>query len=311
MGKLEEHTKQVVQLLQQKGIPYEGLDESTGLLAIRGYRCKVASPRQTHFKISVNLEWFKDPSNDGRPTFPKYKAAIDFYLFAVRDNLIAIHYLDVRKYAFELERNIDYWQKKDHQWGMHVAEEDGRFCFYWNQNTRRFPAELISSPLDFIRIATVGSAAPKYKSALNEQPLTRDGTPIQPDHSLRIRVEQAATLTTRAHYERLGYSVCSVEKDNAGWDLEARKDQSLLRLEVKGLSQDAVTVELTPNEYAKMQNHKDSYRICVVTNALSANPRLAVFSYSVGNDKWQDEGGLRLSIAELVAARLTTEQQAT
>jgi hypothetical protein len=45
-----------------------------------------------------------------------------------------------------------------------------------------------------------------------------------------------------------------------GWDLEAILPDKLLKIEVKGLSQEEILIELTPNEYDKMKKYKDNYR---------------------------------------------------
>jgi hypothetical protein len=124
----------------------------------------------------------------------------------------------------------------------------------------------------------------------------------QPDPLLRQRVEEAAVRTTSAYFDSLGYRVDSVERDNLGWDLEAALGQRLLRLEVKGLSGPQIVVDLTLNEYAAMQEYRDSYRVCVVTNAI-ADPCLEVFSYSAETDRWQNPAGRVLNIQEIVAAR--------
>ena len=127
-------------------------------------------------------------------------------------------------------------------------------------------------------------------------------TPVQTDPFLRQKVEHAAVEITTAHYSRLGYTVDSVENDNLGWDLCAVFGQNQLKLEVKGLSGPDIRVELTPNEFDKMRKHLDSYRLCVVTNALTS-PTLTVFSYSQDTQRWEDSDGQVLAIDEIVAAR--------
>jgi len=128
------------------------------------------------------------------------------------------------------------------------------------------------------------------------------GRPTQPDPLLRQKVEKAAVKKTTAHFKGIGYKVDSFEKDNVGWDLEAVRGQIKLRREVKGLSGPEHCVELTPNEYAKMQEYRQSYRICVVTNALS-NPRLDVFAFSPDSQRWEDDDGRPLAIEKIIAAR--------
>ena len=78
----------------------------------------------------------------------------------------------------------------------------------------------------------------------------------------------------------------------------------LLKLEVKGLSQEEILTELTPNEYKQMKEYKDDYRICVVTKTLSKSPRLSIFSFSPENGRWEDEKGRHLKIREIKSARL-------
>lgn len=89
-----------------------------------------------------------------------------------------------------------------------------------------------------------------------------------------------------------------------GWDLEATNGGRRLRLEVKGLSQAELIIELTPNEYEKMKKHRNRFRICVVTDVLSKNPLLRVFSYSPENQNWEDDDENRLNIIEITGARM-------
>lgn len=121
----------------------------------------------------------------------------------------------------------------------------------------------------------------------------------------RYEAEQAAVQVVSRYFERSGYVVRSVESDNVGWDLEASKGKELLRLEVKGLSGDAITVQLTPNEYEQMREQKSSYRICVVTRGLELDPSLWVFAYVDGY--WENVVGkkVRLQITEQTSAVLT------
>ena len=125
----------------------------------------------------------------------------------------------------------------------------------------------------------------------------------QPDLMQRRRVEEVAVEMTTQHYMQLGYAVQSVEGDNIGWDLTATLDRRTLRLEVKGLSAITGSVELTPNEYAAMRRYQDSYRICIVTNALES-PNLKIFSHSLDTGQWEDNSGISLQINEMVGARL-------
>lgn len=127
-------------------------------------------------------------------------------------------------------------------------------------------------------------------------------SPRQPDPLVRCKVEEAAINETIAGFENDDYLVYSQEKDNVGWDLVATRGDRQLHLEVKGLSGSVLCVELTPNEYAQMLARRNSYRVCVVTTALT-NPQLAIFSYRPESNTWQDDQKRTLRIKELTAAR--------
>lgn len=156
----------------------------------------------------------------------------------------------------------------------------------------------------------------QYRSAILEYMRTRRlpyrqtrrgrGAPRQPDPLKRQRVEKAAIDFVSDHYTTLGYSVESFEQDNVGWDLEAQHEQRLLRIEVKGLSGGELVVELTPNEYDKMNKYYDSYRLAVVTTALDS-PQLSIFSFSPDTEQWLSESGRSLAIDKIIAARCRAE----
>jgi hypothetical protein len=126
----------------------------------------------------------------------------------------------------------------------------------------------------------------------------------QRDPLLRQRVELSAVKTAEAYFEGLGYRVDSVERDNVGWDLNAVLGKRKLKLEVKGLSGSTILVELTPNEYASMIKYRDAYRVCIVTNAITA-PCLKVFAYSPDSKQWEGPGRQVLNIQVMTAARLS------
>lgn len=121
------------------------------------------------------------------------------------------------------------------------------------------------------------------------------------DQERKARIERAAIRACSDHFEKLGYEVASVEKDNLGWDLQARSGRSILRIEVKGLSSDAFSIELTPNEYQAFLRQDDNYRLVVVLNALSS-PMLSVCRYSKEERAWLIDGKadatLRIQVRE-------------
>jgi hypothetical protein len=143
----------------------------------------------------------------------------------------------------------------------------------------------------------------KFPRALRGKP-RNNGRGWQPDFQKRIEVENRAMMQTVGYYKKLGYFVQNVDKDKRGWDLEASFDDKILRVEVKGLSGEDVLIELTPNEYKQMIKHNESYRISIVTNALSAKPRLRIFSFAPESGHWEDEKGNYLTVQIIEAARM-------
>lgn len=117
----------------------------------------------------------------------------------------------------------------------------------------------------------------------------------------KITEEKAIKLVTQK-YTELGYYVNSVEKQNLGWDLEATYEKIKLRIEVKGLSGNRLTVEITSNEYSMMNEYKDSYRLCVVTDCLD-RPVIHTFSFSNEKKCWANDEGDELTIEQIISAR--------
>jgi hypothetical protein len=143
-------------------------------------------------------------------------------------------------------------------------------------------------------------------------------SPRQTDPELHRLIEQAAVDHAIAHYKsEAGGSrrVESVERDGVGWDLVAYSDTGeALKIEVKGLSGKDIVVELTPNEYKQMRSveHRASYIIYVLSEALTANARSSVFRHDAllskaGKLVWTNDAGQLLKIEELVAARLSIQ----
>lgn len=149
---------------------------------------------------------------------------------------------------------------------------------------------------------------------IQDQPLPKPkrrshrSTPRQHDVLKRQRVEKIAIETVAKHYVGLGYEVTSVERDNVGWDLEATLDKRKLKLEVKGLSGADIAVELTPNEYAKMNENRNAFLLCTVTNAL-ADPQLVIFQFNSESGRWESDNELPLMINEVISARCSVEQR--
>lgn len=124
----------------------------------------------------------------------------------------------------------------------------------------------------------------------------------------RLAIERAAIKKVIKYFEGAGYSIRTVERDRIGWDLEARGIGELLRLEVKGRAGSDVLGELSPNELGQLREYQSTYRICIVTNALT-RPSLHVFVYSPAARKWTDPNGRYLLITERIGAIVALAQQ--
>ena len=134
----------------------------------------------------------------------------------------------------------------------------------------------------------------------------KGGIKRKPDLFLKQKVERIAINMTYEYYDNYGYTIVNREKDNIGWDLEADNGDTLLKIEVKGLSGDSINIGLTPNEYREMKRNVSTYRISVVTKALTKSPQLSIFEYSPGIDAWEDEDStMILTIKEIISANLT------
>lgn len=132
-------------------------------------------------------------------------------------------------------------------------------------------------------------------SVLSRQSRGR-GAGYQTDPEVRAQVERAAINCVRKWYEDNNYKVEGVENERRGWDLEARRDEILLRVEVKGCSTHKLYCELTPNEYEKVQKYSDSYQLCIVASALSRRPSLKRFRFIPERGCWlSDEDVLTLT----------------
>ena len=130
-------------------------------------------------------------------------------------------------------------------------------------------------------------------------------TPYQPDIEKRHQVELAAMSAVESWYARRGWKIEDVSSQNIGWDIEATREGSFLRIEVKGFSASNIAFDLTPREYEQLLANVDSYRVCVVPNALENKPIPHPLTYNASSKEFADENHkLRLQLKERVGARV-------
>ena len=121
---------------------------------------------------------------------------------------------------------------------------------------------------------------------------------------LKKKIEKIAIKLVEKTYRNRGFFVNSCETENLGWDLNATliHEKVSLHLEVKGTSGREIAIQLTPNEYSKMEEQKNIYRLCIVVNCLD-KPMLYIFSYSTEANTWLSENGESLIIDQVISAK--------
>lgn len=108
-------------------------------------------------------------------------------------------------------------------------------------------------------------------------------------------LHNAAIEFVTEQYTAKGFEVTPTE-GNSVWDLEARKDKTLLKLEVKGLLKRQVSILLSADEYDKMNANRKSFRLCVVTKALK-KPELVTFFWDGSNWICEENPAIKLAFA--------------
>jgi len=92
------------------------------------------------------------------------------------------------------------------------------------------------------------------------------------DREHTVAVEQAAIARVRAALRRDGWTFRSVERDNVGYDIAARRGREHAHIEVKGTTGSKPDFILTENE-RRVADRDSNWHLWVVTNALGARPR--------------------------------------
>lgn len=127
------------------------------------------------------------------------------------------------------------------------------------------------------------------------------GRPYQPDIEKRKKVELAAMDMTWLYFEKLGFTLVDVSKENKGWDLEAIKGVKKFLIEVKGLSGGLNSIELTPNEYKN--SSRKNFILSIVYNALNESKAIEIFEFNLKQNVWFNDKSV-LKIIERVSASL-------
>lgn len=145
-----------------------------------------------------------------------------------------------------------------------------------------------------------------------ESPLKKRKRPPKrkTDPAKNALVEAAAMNFVMQHYESLGFDVEDVSDDDHGWDIDARKGALYFQVEVKGLTAPTGQVGLTPNEYKKYKANIATYRLCIVTSALSS-PKLTICECNQASKRLMINPGSPFSgakLREVIAATVILEK---
>ena len=124
-----------------------------GFVNINGLECTVPNLQGTNrFGINVNKEWFNSGLEDSSKPFIKRggeKISIDVNLFPTTNKLFALHYLQLRQHALQLETERNKWFNQT-RWGIVVNESNE--SFNWVNNTLEFPLHSIYSLKEFNKL---------------------------------------------------------------------------------------------------------------------------------------------------------------
>ena len=132
----------------------------------------------------------------------------------------------------------------------------------------------------------------------------KGGAGWQLDAEKRKKIEIAAMDATAEYFIEKGFDVTYVHLDKVGWDLEARKKNIHLLLEVKGTSLSLASIILTPNEYHHSSS-RSNYRICILEQALDKSiAKLHICKRSLNGKLWISELGDQMKIVEIKSAQL-------
>jgi hypothetical protein len=169
----------VISLLGQMGLDVndEAIEKlkDTGFIVINNYQCRIINIRNENlsaFQIRVNNAWFKgDKSNKDKLFISTAKTPVyEYTLIPTKSMLYVLHYLDLRKYCFQLEKDLNRWFN-DPNWGMKLV--GNTHLFKWaGGNTKDFPLELFKNSKLFYKSQTnnnIGSNKDRNKKRLNDK----------------------------------------------------------------------------------------------------------------------------------------------
>lgn len=160
------------------------------------------------------------------------------------------------------------------------------------------PDDWAAKLLEYKRKVATGQTMPKRRP--------KHSAARMADTEARLRIERAAMQAAIQWCIDRGLRYEDVSLKKVGWDIEAGEGKGILRIEVKGssLSIGSALLELTPNEFAKMVEYRDSFRLAVVA-VTKGLPQLVMFAWSHDAGAWiANAGQYALKLHEVVSARV-------
>ena len=236
-----------------------------------------------------------------------------------KGNVIVGWYNNARVYRYKqessfLESDSGYWfESNEDNCVLLPFEERDIICprfkkgfmgrtQYWYADSNE-SIDFIKSIKKFISNYTEFVASTKSKKGIfNTNP------------ELKKKTEKKAEKRVIQYYKTNGYTVDNVAKENKGWDLEAKKNNTTICIEVKGLFGDGKRIILTPNEYKHFMEKDSNYKLCIVNNVMSDKYyNLYICYFCIKNKKWvvihhkNNTIDLKPKIEEKISAIVTLE----
>ncbi|WP_241080482.1 HNH endonuclease [Natranaerofaba carboxydovora] len=118
--------------------------KDTCLVNVGEYTCWVVNFFNNNPKFCVNKNWFQADSRQKPSINPRAldgPSNFEIYLIPFEEKLYFLHYIELREYAFKLEKNRDDWFNET-WWTAEINSETDEFK--WFGNEKYFPLKLFS-----------------------------------------------------------------------------------------------------------------------------------------------------------------------
>ena len=239
---------------------------------------RLGAGKSATFLEDVTVVWLAGPKGGGTFIVGWYKNATVYRNF---------QYFSQPPHGHEAEKIHGYWIKAPAKSVTLLQEEDRNYPI-----KRRIKGSLGRSNIwyaDKQESQDIARQVLGFIEGYQAKSKPRGGFNRSTDADHNRLIEQTAVKHCWDFFAGQGYQVTSVEKDNVGWDLEARKEDTTLKLEVKGLTGESLRVGLSPNEFRAFLEKDPKYRLAVVASTLNS-PNLYLCRFNTDSQQWVVEG---------------------